>query len=258
MKTFVTACALIASSIHADAGQLRIASAEGSVPFEFEDSEGKTVGFEIDLITEIAKRMGDTVDVTPMPFNSLFAAVQSGRADIAIGSITITDKRMESVSFAQPYYDGDQCLTVTSSGDFKSLADLTGQAVGAETGSSGEIWAKNNQPKYEWSDIRLYEGVSPAMLDLAAGRISADINDCPIAEYYIKGKDQYRVLASISSGEKYSMMFPKDSHILEPVNEIISGLKKDGTLARLNKQWFGAEPHPESSTVIVEPIPTAK
>lgn len=257
-KFLIAACTLMASSAFAHAGELKIATAQGNVPFEFENKGGQTVGFEVDLIKEVASRLGDTVEVTPMPFNSLFAAVQSGRADLAMGTITITDKRLESVSFAQPYFDGDQCVTVAASSKFNSLKDLSGEAVGTETGSTGEMWVKNNESVYKWTDVRRYEGLPSAMLDLAAGRISADIFDCPMAAYYINGKDQYKIVDQIPTGEKYSMMFAKDSAKVKPVNDVISQLKKDGTLAQIFKHWFGNDPKPDSSVVVQAGIPAAK
>lgn len=237
------------------AADLKIATNQANVPFEFENQEGKTVGFEIDLINEIAKRLGKTVEVTPMPFNSLFAAVQSGRADIALGAITITPKRLESVSFAQPYYDSDQCVTVGASSPIKDLDGIKGKTVGAETGSTAEMWAKANEGTYKFADIRRYEGIAPAMLDVRAGRLDADIHDCPIAQYYIKDKKEYKVVATIPTGERYSMMLSKNSALLNPVNEQIGVLKKDGTLASLHKKWFGTDAPSGSSTVTSADIP---
>lgn len=102
MKTIIlsAATALLLSSAAGHADELKVATNQGNVPFEFENAEGKTVGFEIDMINEVAKRLDKTVSVTPMPFNSLFSAVQSGRADVALAATTITKKRLESVSFA--------------------------------------------------------------------------------------------------------------------------------------------------------------
>ena len=102
----------------------------------------------------------------------MFAAVQSGRVDLAISSINITEKRLESVSFTQPYYDSDQSLTVLNNSKIKNLYDLKGMIVAVDTGSTGDIWATENNEKYEFGEIRRYEGLVPAMLDLVIGRVS--------------------------------------------------------------------------------------
>lgn len=111
----------------------------GNVPWEFQNTDGTFIGFEVDLVTEIGRRLNRPVNIINVPFNGLFAAVQSGRIDIAISSIGITDKRLESVSFTQPFYDSDQSLTVVKGSGITSLSDLRGQIVAADTGSAGDI-----------------------------------------------------------------------------------------------------------------------
>lgn len=240
------------------ADELQIATNQGNVPFEFENAEGKTVGFEIDMINEVAKRLNHTVTVTPMPFNSLFSAVQSGRADIALAAITITNKRLESVSFAQPYFDSDQCLGVSEASGVKTLADLDGKSVGADTGSSGEMWAKENQQKYKVSEVRGYEGVAQGMLDVAAGRLGGYVIDCPIVMYYIKDKPNLKVAATMPTGEKYSLMMAKDSKRLESINATLTEMKKDGTMASIYKTWFGVDAAAGAAVVTEAAIPTLK
>ena len=162
------ACALAGNT--AQAADLTVGANIGNVPWEFQDATGKNVGFEIDLVEEIGKRLGKSVEIVNIPFNGLFSAVQSGRIDMAVSSITITEKRLESVSFAQPYYDSDQSLTVLAKSGLSKVEDLKGKVIGVDTGSTGDMWATRNQAKYGFGDIRRFEGLQPAMLDLAAGR----------------------------------------------------------------------------------------
>ncbi len=235
--------------------QLTVGANIGNVPWEFQEDSGEFVGFEIDLVNAVADRLGAEVEIVNIPFNGLFSAVQSGRIDIATSSITITDERLESVSFAQPYYDSDQSLTVAAGGP-ASLEDMDGKAVGVDTGSTGDMWATEHAEEYGFSDIRRYEGLSPAMLDLAAGRIDGYISDIPALLYYVKDKPDLDVVQRIETGEKYSMMFAKDAELAGEVNEILSGLKEEGVLAGLHEKWFGVTPEATTSTVAVLPMPT--
>lgn len=239
----------------ASAQEMKLGANIGNVPWEFQDEKGEFVGFEIDLAKEVAKRLGMTVNVVNIPFNGLFAAVQSGQIDAAVSSITITKKRLESVSFAQPYYDSDQSLAVKSSSDVKDLATMSGKVAAVDTGSTGDMWATQNKDKYKFSDIRRYEGLSPAMLDLAAGRIDGYISDIPAVQYYIKDKPVYKVVERIPTGEQYSMMFAKNSPLAAKVDAEITKLKQDGTLAKIHEKWFGAKAEPTSTTVKVSEMP---
>lgn len=241
-----------ASSLAAD---LTVGANIGNVPWEFQDESGKTVGFEIDLVTEVASRLGKTVAFENIPFNGLFSAVQSGRIDIAVSSITITQKRLESVTFAQPYYDSDQSLTVTAASGLKSTDDMKGKVIGVDTGSTGDMWATANTDAKGFAEIRRYEGLAPAMLDLAAGRIDGYVSDIPALLYYTKDKPNLAVVERIETGEKYSMMFAKDVPLAGEVNDVLTALKKEGVIASLHEKWFGATPEDTTSTVKVLDMP---
>lgn len=227
----------------------------GNVPWEFADAQGKFVGFEIDLVNEVAKRTGNTVKIENIPFNGLFPAVSSGRIHIAISSITITPKRLETLAFAQPYYDSDQSLSVLKTSKINSLTDLSGKTVGVDTASTGDIWATENTPKLKIAKISRYEGLAPAMLDLAAGRIDGYISDIPAVEYYIKDKPQYRVAARIPTGERYSFMFAKTFPDIARINDTLTALKKEGFIAKTHQKWFGTMPPADSATVKVLDMP---
>lgn len=258
LRTFVIALlGIILLGTSANADELVVGANIGNVPWEFADQSGKFVGFEIDLIAEVADRLGHSVDVVNIPFNGLFSAVQSGRIDVALSSVTITQKRLRSVSFAQPYYDSAQSLTVSASSKVIGLRDLKDAVVGVDTGSTGDLWTTANSERYGFKEIRRYEGLAPAMLDLQLRRIDAYISDIPSLLYFVKDKPQYKVLERIETGERYSMMFARSSDWLQPVDDMISTLKEEGFVAQLHERWFGTEPVAESSTVRVVERPVA-
>jgi len=246
-------CVWIGASASAD--ELIVGANIGNVPWEFADARGEFVGFEIDLVKEIAERLGHTVEVVNIPFNGLFSAVQSGRIDVALSSMTITDKRLASVSFSQPYYDSAQSLTVIKSSAAAGLEDMQGLIIGVDTGSTGDMWATANQSKYGFAELRRFEGLAPAMLDLQSRRIDGYISDIPSLAYYAKDKPQFKVIERIETGERYAMMFARNSPWTEPVNDTLSELKREGFLTDLHKQWFGTEPSKNSSTVQVTDPP---
>lgn len=255
---FAAATAIVwfaTGAAHAD--DMKVGANIGNVPWEFQDASGNMVGFEIDLVTEVAKRLGKEAKIENIPFNGLFSAVQSGQIDAAVSSITITRKRLLSVSFAQPYYDSDQSLTVTTASGLKSLDDLKGKVVGVDTGSTGDMWATENQAKYGIAEIRKFEGLAPAMLDLEAGRLDGYISDIPALQYYVKDKPQFAVIQRIPTGEQYSIMFAKDSPLAADTNKILSDLKKEGFIANLHQKWFGAKAEDTTSTVQERDMPKA-
>jgi len=243
---------LLAATVNdAASAELVVGANIGNVPWEFQNAQGEFVGFEIDLAKEIGSRLNKDVEIVNIPFNGLFSAVQSGRIDIAISSITITKKRQKSLSFVQPYYDSAQSLTVSSRPAADSLADMRGKVIGVDTGSTGDMWTTANQEKYGFSDIRRFEGLAPAMLDLQSGRLDGYVSDIPSLEYFIKGKKHFKVVERIETGEKYSMMFAKNNPLVKEVDAVISDLKREGYIAELHLKWFGTAAAESSSTVVV-------
>ena len=237
------------------AEEMNVGANIGNVPWEFQDASGKTVGFEVDLMTEVGKRLGMDVKFTNIPFQGLFAAVQSGQIDAAVSSITITKKRLESVSFAQPYYDSDQSLTVKSDSGIEGLAGMEGKTVDVDTGSTGDIWVTEHLGETKIGTVNKYEGLTPAMLDLQAGRIDGYISDIPALLYYVKDKPQFKVVERIKTTEQYSVMFNKDAPLASKVNDVITEMKKDGTLATIHETWFGTKPDEGLATSTVMDMP---
>ena len=251
ISSVAAALALVLLSTAARTADLVVGANIGNVPWEFQDASGEFVGFEIDLAKEIGARLGRPVEVVNIPFNGLFPAVQSGRIDIALSSITVTEKRLRSVSFAQPYYDSAQSLTVMARNPADSLEDMRGKIIGVDTGSTGDMWTTSNQASYGFGEIRRYEGLAPAMLDLQSGRIDGYISDIPSLEYFIKDKPNFRIVTRIATGERYSMMFRKGSALAVEADEVITTLKEEGFVADLHEKWFGSRPDASSSTVRV-------
>lgn len=239
----------------ARAAEMKVGANIGNVPWEFQDAKGETVGFEIDLAKEIGKRLGMDVSFVNIPFTGLFAAVQSGQIDAAVSSITITKKRLESVAFAQPYYDSDQSLTVKTDSGITGLPGMSGKVAGVDTGSTGDMWATKHMDEDKFSDVRKYEGLAPAMLDLAAGRIDGYISDIPALQYYVKDKPIYKVVERIPTGEQYSIMLAKGSPLVARVDDEITKLKAEGFIAALHEKWFGAKPEVTTTTVMKAAIP---
>ena len=93
------------------------------------------------------------------------------------------------------------------------------------------------------------------MLDLGAGRLDGYISDIPALLYYVRDKPQFTVAERINTGEQYSVMFAKDAELAAEVNDVITAMKEDGTLAAIHEKWFGKAPDAGTSTVEVLPMP---
>jgi polar amino acid transport system substrate-binding protein len=254
----IAAMVLITAAGAAQAQQkLAVGAYPTNPPFEFKNAQGVFEGFEVDIVTEVAKRLGLTVEIADMGFQALFAATSSGRIDVAISSITITAERLKSQSFSQPYYDADMGLATRKDSPVAKLDDLRGKVVGGLSGSTGEKWAKENQQRLGVTEVKGYNTQQDLLLDLAAGRIAGAISDIPGMEFSFRRMTDLTVRERIRTGDRYGLMIRKDHPLLGKINEALGAMKKDGTLAGLHKKWFGTDAPADSSTVIERPLPGA-
>ncbi len=238
-------------------GVLNVGSYPNNPPFEFKAESGNFEGFEVDIVTEAAKRAGMTVNIEGYDFQPLFAATSSKRIDVAISSITITAERLGSQSFTQPYYDSDMGIAARTDGGVKTLADLKGKVVGVLSGSTGEKWAKDNQAAQGFSEVKGYNTQQEVLLDLAAGRVDGVVSDVPGMEYAFTKMKGLAVVDRIKTGEQYGLMMTKDHPLLGKINDALTEMKKDGTMQSIHKKWFGTDAPADSSTVAEAPLPKA-
>lgn len=235
---------------------LRVGSYPANPPWENRNADGVFEGFEVDIATEIARRLGRTVEIEGYDFRALFVATASGRADIVISSLTITDERLESQSFTQGYVEGAMGIGVREGSDIHSLEDLRDRRIGTIATSYPEAYMNERAAEIGFASNASYDSTSNMLTDLMAGRIDAVVNDVVGLRYAFTQMSGLTVVQEIVTGERFAMMMAKDSPLLEPVNDAISAMKEDGTMAEIYERWLGVAPAEGSLTVTPLPIPT--
>lgn len=220
-------------------GTLTVATSPDYAPMEYQEN-GEIKGYDIAIIKEVAKRLNLKVDVQNQAFDSLVTQVAGGKKfDCAISSITINEERAEQVKFTDPYYDSNLAIVVLANSTATSKDQLNGKPVGAQSGSSGEEWAKENLKNSEYTPFQ----ETPDMLAaLRTGKIQAAIYDEPVAENHVKTEySDCKVLEIIPTGEQYGIIVNKDNAALaDAINATLKDMKADGTLDKLKTEAFSA------------------
>ncbi|MCL6559067.1 MAG: basic amino acid ABC transporter substrate-binding protein [Firmicutes bacterium] len=214
-------------------------------PLEFQDQKtGKYVGFDVDLIYEIAKVENLEVDFRSMPFDGLIAGLVANQIDVAISSMSITEKRKESIDFSEPYYKSGLCVAVQSKNEkIKGLDDLKGKTIAAQSGTTGETEAK----KIEGAKVRSFTNSDQTFMELKNGGVEAVINDYPVTQYFIKqGNSDVKIVGGRFDSEDYGIAVPKGkTELLNKINHGLRELKKNGKFKEFYMKWFGEEPPKE-------------
>lgn len=211
-------------------------------PFEYINPDtGEMEGFDIELMEAIADEAGFEVEFKSMQFDGLITGMQSGRYPLAIAGISITEKRKESISFSDPYYDSGLILMVKSDNEeIKSIDDVDGMKVGVKTGSTSENYLKTKTK----ADVKAFPDIITAYRDVANGRLDAALYDLPNVKYYIQqsGEGQLKTVGDVLEGQSYGIAMPKDSDLVDDVNEALSTLKDNGTYDEIYEKYFGSKP----------------
>ncbi len=231
---------------------LRVGLNSENVPWEFM-REGELVGFEVDMLEELAQRTGMELEYTTVPFSSIFTGLQAEKWDLASSSIWITEERLQEMDFADPYYDSDMALLTPADAEIASFEDMAGGVFGADTGSMNDQWLKDNVDVYGPYEIKNYDSPTDAFLDAQTGRLDGVVADAPTALYYVMQNPDagLSVPLLMNAGFPQAWAFRKGDPLRDMVNEIQNEMKQDGTLAQIYEKWFGQAPPEGSSTVTV-------
>lgn len=254
----LAAAIAVGFSLPAAAETWTVGAYPANPPWENKKEDGSFEGFEVDLVKEIAKRLGADVEFQDLGFQALFAATSSGRIDMAISSITITNERLQNQAFTQGYYDSDLALVSRTDSDVTGLDSMKDKPIGAISTSTGEAWIKANTDKYGFGPYSGYNTQQDLLLDTQNGRVAGAVGDIAGFQFAFQKMPTMHVVERIKSGDRFAIMMGKGSPLLEKVNDAISEIKKDGTMAALHKKWLGVDPDPGTATVEVMPIPQAQ
>jgi ABC-type amino acid transport substrate-binding protein len=206
-------------------------------PFEFGTPPYK--GFDVDVVNEIAKRLGTTVTFRKTPFDTIFRDLAQGKFDMVASATTITPERTKEVDFTQPYFPADQSLMVKRGSGIKTVDDVAGKVIGAQLGTTGAAYAKD---KTKAKSVRTYDLIDDAFNALEAGQIEAVINDCPVSKYAELAHKDLVVVQAIQTNEEYGLVFPKGSKLVDTFNKQIADIKSNGDLQKISFKWFKGKP----------------
>jgi ABC-type amino acid transport substrate-binding protein len=209
MRKFVALLlALVAASTGAAAqdmrllapGTLRIGTYFVNPPFEFVD-KGEKVGFEVDLMNEIAARLKLRPAYVDTTWEKILQQMQDGLYDCIVGGITITAARQRTLAYSTPYMTTTLSLVVNreKSPDLKGAADLRTAIVGLQAATTDYDVALQMQKRGEIGGIKVYpfDRIEEAMVDLAAGRITAVMKVAPVAAWLAQKTPSLRVVAQV-------------------------------------------------------------
>lgn len=222
-------------------------------PQEFFDDSGKPVGSDIEIGEEIARRLGLTPQIENSVFDTIIAAVNSGKCDIIISAQNITKDRVAAVDMI-PYFQAGQSFVVAKGNPkgIKTEDDLCGKLIAAETGTT-EIDYLKGTGDYEGNglsaaceskgkpaiQIREYPKDSDALAALTSGNVDSYFADSPVAGYYtVQNPDQFELSGLTLDVAQEGISVPKDKTALsDAVVTALKSMMDDGTYESILEKY---------------------
>ncbi len=206
-------------------------------PYEYYEGD-KIVGIDAEIAAAIASDLGYTLVIEDMAFNSIIAAIQSGKADIGVAGMTIDEDRLKSVNFSTPYTHASQVIIVKEDSPIASPGDLTGKRIGVQLETTGDIFSKD----IEDASIERYNKGFEAVQALDQDKVDAVIIDREPAKVFVSENAGLKILDESFTDEEYAIAVAKDNEkLLEQVNESLAKLKESGKLQEIIDKYISAE-----------------
>lgn len=222
-------------------GVLRVGLEAGYMPFEMLDKGGELIGFDIDLARLMARQLGVELKIVNQSWDGIIPALLTGKFDVLMGGMTITEERAQRVDFCDPYLTIGQTalLNRKSAARVKDYRDLDDPSflVLSKLGTTGEIAARKTFPR---AQLRTFELEADAAIEVRNGRADAFIYDLPFnAVMALQNPDSLVHLQEPFTREDLAWAVRKDDPALRAwLNAFLAGLKADGTYQALYRKWF--------------------
>jgi polar amino acid transport system substrate-binding protein len=220
-------------------GKLTVGTDAPYPPFEIGQPPNIS-GYDIAVMDAIAEQLGLPAEYTDTAFDTIFRDVAAGQYDTAAAASTITPARQKTVNFSDPYYEAQQALLVLEGSDIASVDDLSGKIVGAQDGTTGEVYANDET---DAGEVRGFPEGPDATSALISGQVDAVIIDQPVAADAVEKQGGVEIVEEIPTDELYGFAIAKEnSALVKAVNGALQTLKDDGTLTELYQEYFSTDP----------------
>lgn len=222
----------------ATGGTLVMATEATFPPYEYVEGD-EIVGIDVEIAQAIANDLGMELQIDDMDFNSIITAVQSGKADMGIAGMTVSEERLQNVNFSESYATGVQVIIVPEDSDIASPDDMEGKLIGVQNGTTGHIYCSDD---YGEDNVVPYTNGANAVEALKTGKVDCVVIDNEPAKAFVAANEGLKILDTEYTIEDYAIAIAKENEeLLEKVNASLAKLKEDGTLQAIVDKYIKAE-----------------
>ena len=220
-------------------GTLTMATNAEFPPYEFHDGD-KIVGIDAEIAQAIADELGMELEIEDIAFDSIIPEIVSGKADMALAGMTVTEDRKASVDFSDTYATASQMIIVKEDSKIAGPDDLKGVTVGVQLGTTGDIYVSDLEA--DGTTVERYNKGFEAVQALSQGKIDAVVIDGEPAKTFVSETEGLKILDEAFTVEEYAIAVKKgNTELLDKVNGALETLKDNGTLDEIVAKYIKAE-----------------
>lgn len=227
------------------AGELHMATNASFPPYEMTTDDGGYEGIDVEIATKIAEKLGLTLVVDDMEFSSVITSVQSGKEDMAMAGLTVSEERKQNVDFTDSYATGVQVIIVTDDSPVATVDDLANVSlIGCQEGTTGYIYCSDTVENggYGEDHVVAYPNGATAVQALLDGKVDAVVIDNEPAKAYVAANEGIHILETEYVTEDYAIGVNKENPALrEAINTALNELIADGTVQEIIDKYISAE-----------------
>ncbi len=207
-------------------------------PYEFYEGE-KIVGIDAEIAAAIAEKLGMELEIQDTEFGSIITGVQTGKYDIGMAGMTVTEERKQSVNFSETYATGIQSVIVKEGSDIKAIDDIADKKIGVQQDTTGHIYAAD---EYGDEAVTPFNKGTDAVAALVSDKVDCVIIDNQPAKAFVAANEGLVILDTEYAVEDYAICIAKENtELLEKVNGALAELIADGTVQAIVDKYIEAE-----------------
>ena len=228
-----------AAETEAAGGDLVMATNAEFPPYEYHDG-GEIVGIDAEIAKAIAGELGMELEIEDIAFDSIIPEITSGKADMGLAGMTVTEDRKQSVDFSDTYAKASQKVIVKEDSEITSPDDLAGKIVGVQLGTTGDIYVSDLEA--DGTTVERYNKGFEAVQALSQGKIDAVVIDGEPAKTFVAQTEGLKILEESFTDEEYAIAVKKgNTELLDKINGALKTLKENGTLDEIVAKYIKAE-----------------
>lgn len=225
-------------------GKLTMSTNAAFPPYEMTDDNGNYVGIDIEVAEAIADKLGLELQVDDMDFDAALLAAQTGKSDMVMAGVTVTEERQTVMDFSNTYATGIQVVIVPEDSDIASIEDMTGKMIGVQRGTTGDLYcsASVEDGGFGEENVTPYDNGLTAVQALVNGQVDCVVIDNAPAQEFVDANPGLKILDTEYANEDYAIGVAKgNTALLDAINGALEELQADGTVQSIVDKYITAE-----------------